>query len=122
MANEIQLSITSRVTNGAFFDQFQFTGQGIDQAAIGRGGYVQTIGTSEEVIEVGDITTNGFMILKNLDEANYVTWGPESGGSMVVLGKIKFGEPAVLRVAPGVIIRAQADTADVQLDVRLYED
>ena len=121
MASEIQISISARVANGAFNDQF--TDQAIvDQAAIGKGGYVQSIGTSEEVVVFGDVVTNGYCILKNLDTTHYVTYGPENSGAMVVIGKLKPGEIAVLRIAPTVVLRAKADTAAVKLDVRLYED
>ena len=122
MANEITLSIAMQVVNGNYRDLIQPGQLRIDQATIGRGGHVQTIGTSEEVIDLGDVVTNGYAALRNLDEDNYVTYGPENAGAMVIFGKLKAGEPAVLRIAPTVVIRAQANTAPVKLDVRVYED
>ena len=122
MANEIILGFTAQIVNGAFRDSFQPGQLQVDQANIGRGGYTQSVGTSEEVVDFGDISTNGYMILRNLDDTNYVLYGPESAGAMVVLGKLKPGEVAILRVAPTVVMRAKADTAAVLLDVRLYED
>ena len=122
MANEITLSIAMQVVNGNYRDLLQPGQLRIDQATIGRGGHVQTIGTSEEVIDLGDVVTNGYAALRNLDEDNYVTYGPENAGAMVIFGKLKAGEPAVLRIAPTVVIRAQANTAPVKLDVRVYED
>jgi len=122
MSDEIKASVNVRVVNGAFADQFTFSGTGIDQSAIGRGGYVQSIATTETVIDFGDVVTNGYMILRNLDTANYVTYGPENAGAMVVTGKLKPGEFAIFRVAPTVVMRAKAETLAVLLDVRLYED
>lgn len=123
MANEIILTVAAQVVNGSFRDTFQPGQLQIDQAAIGRGGYTQLIGyAAEEVVDFGDVSTNGLLILRNLDDTNYVTYGPEDSGAMVVFGKLKPGEVAILRVAPTVVMRAQADTADVLLDVRLYED
>lgn len=122
MANEITISLATQVVNGFFRDMFQPGTIQVDQAAIGKGGYVQTIGTTEEAVSFGDVTTNGYMILRNLDTDNYVTYGPESAGAMVVFGKLKAGEIAILRVAPTVVMRAKADTAPVQLDVRIFED
>jgi hypothetical protein len=123
VTKEIQITTSIRVGNGAFVDTpspKQFT---VDQAAIGRGGKTQTIGTAEEVVDFGDIATNGFMSLTNLDPTHYVLWGPESAGAMVVFGKLKPGESCgPVRVAPTVVMRAKADTAPVKLDVTIYED
>lgn len=122
MASEIRINCAMQVANGAFKDQFSPNGLTVDQAAIGRGGYCQKIGTSEEVVSFGDITTAGYCILQNLDALHYITYGPELTGAMVVLGKLKPGEYAILRIAPTVVMRAKADTAEVLLDVRLYSD
>lgn len=122
MANEITMQITFSVTNGNFVDTFDSTLRNVDQAMAGRGGYAQDIGTTEEVIDLGDVSTNGYCILTNLDAANYVEWGPESAGAMVTMGKLKSGEYAIFRMAPGVVLRAKANTSNVLLDVRLYED
>jgi len=123
MANEIVLQFGAQVVNGFFRHVFQPGQLQVDQAAIGRAGHAQEIGfAADEVIDFGDISTNGYLILRNLDEDNYVTWGPEDTGAMVTAGKLKPGEIAVLRVAPTVVMRAQADTAAVLLDVCLLED
>jgi hypothetical protein len=122
VANEIQLNISMVVANGTFRDTFVPGPIAVTQSAIGRGGYVQSIGTSEEVIDFGDVVTNGYAILRNLDTTNYVDYGPESSGALVLMGRLKAGEVAILRVSPGVVMRAIAHTAAVKLDVRLYED
>ncbi len=121
MANEIQGNFGLKVANGYFQDQYS-NSFSYTQYAVGRGGYVQTIGTSEEVVVTGDIAANGWCLLVNLDEDNYVEYGPESGGAMVAFGKLKPGEFAWFRLKPGVVLRAQADTADVQVDVRVYAE
>jgi len=122
MANEIQASFSLRVANGSFIDRFDPPPAIITQAALGRGGYVQTIGITEEVVNFGDIVTNGWCVLMNLDTTHYVTYGPEDGGAMVTFGKLEPGEYAWFRVAPSVVIRALADYAPVQLDVRIFND
>lgn len=122
MAGTIRPTFSATIINGSFRDSIIESGVVVAQAEIGKGGSIQIIGTSEEVIVFGDVATNGYLYLHNTDPTNYVTYGPENGGVMVVMGKLKFGEFAWLRVAPTVIMRAKADTADVKLDVRLYED
>jgi hypothetical protein len=122
MANEIVLQIGAQIINEAFRFSFQPGLLQVDQAAIGRAGHAQLIGIAEEVVDFGDISTNGYLILHNLDDAHYVTYGPTLTGAMVVWGKLKPGEAALMRVAPTVVMRAQANTAPVLLDVYLFED
>lgn len=122
MAGTIKPSFNVTILNDPFRDSIVEAGAVVVQAEIGKGGGIQIIGTSEEVVAFGDVATEGYIYLKNLDGTNYVTWGPEATGAMVVMGKLKPGEFTWFRVAPTVIMRAQADTAAVKLDVRLYED
>jgi len=124
MANEIVLQFGAQVANGFFKHTFQPGSIQVDQAAIGRAGHAQLIGfAAAEIVDFGDISTNGYCILRNLDTTNYVTWGPDTGAAAIkVCGKLKPGEIAVFRVAPTIVMYAQADTAGVLLDVTLLED
>lgn len=122
MANELKISINTRLENGTFLDIFQTGMIEIDQAAVGAHRPVVDVGTSEEVITDGDVGTLGWLIMRNLDATNYVEWGPESSGSMVPIGKMEPGEPALFRLKPGITLRAQANTAACKVDVRIYED
>jgi len=95
----------------------------VDQTGTGRGGHDQDIGhAADETIDFGDVATEGFLFLRNLDDTNYVTIGPDSGGSMVAMIKLLAGEWAWLRVVPSTTIRAQADTATVRLEVACFEN
>ena len=121
MANEIKLSITASLTNGYLSDTFN-TGQlSITQTTQGAHTPVVTVGTSEEDLSTGDIGTLGYMLLRNLDSSNYVTYGPKSGGAMVAFGRIKAGEAAVIRLEPGITLRWQANTAAVKVLTKLWE-
>jgi hypothetical protein len=122
MANEIKISVSVEVANGFFKDSFNPGQIQVNQAAVGKGGAVQVIGTSEEVVYLGDVSANGYAILRNLDAANFLTFGPENGGAMVVLGRLNAGEVALIRLNPAVVLRAKADTNPVKLDFRIYEN
>ena len=76
MANEIQVSMSLVVSNGSFKFRFQPGGLQFDQTGTGGGnpGLV-SVGTSEENIALGDITTEGWVVMMNLDATNYVEWG-----------------------------------------------
>jgi hypothetical protein len=77
MSEEISSSISFVVSNGNY--AFTFNDQELyNQNTLGADGGVQTIGTSEEDLTPVDIATNGWLILKNLDTTNFVTYGPKS--------------------------------------------
>lgn len=69
-------------------------------------------GGQGEVVPVGDISSAGFVYLRNDDATNYIEWGPDSGGNIVVIGKLMPGEDAWFRISPAVSLRARANTAD----------
>jgi len=122
MADEITTYCSLSVTNG----ELSLPGVGgsikVDQTtARGGGPGAVTIGTSEEAISFGDISP-GYVFIKNLDSTNYVEFGPESGGSMVVCGRLKAGEQCLFRLGGSVTLRAQANTADVDCLVYAVND
>jgi hypothetical protein len=94
----------------------------ITQAAQGAHSPVVSVETVEEDLPIGDITTLGWLYLRNLDTTNYVTYGPKSGGAMVAFGRIKPGEPALMRLEPGITLRWVANTAAVKIQVKLFQD
>lgn len=87
MANEITLraelsfsksgSAASRESGTLTFDM-----SGADFARL-----TQTIGTSEEALNIGDVTTCGYLWIKNKDATNFVELRPASSGDdMIKLG------------------------------------
>ncbi len=125
MDNAIQLSASLIVTNGDFKDRFTPGAISIDQSAIGRAGHAQLIGTgaSGEVVDLGDVAgSSGWCTLRNLDTTNYVTYGPTVAAAIAELGRLNAGEYAVLRLEPSVVLRAKANSAEVLLDVTVYEN
>lgn len=122
MANEISLTVNMQVSNGNFRTSFTPGTIQVDQAAIGGHMPIVSVGTTEEVLGFGDIGTLGYMALRNLDGTNYVDIGPESGGAMVPIIRLEAGNVAVMRLKPGITVRAQANTAAVKLQVVALED
>ena len=124
MADEINISLNAQIVNGNYRDTIQPGQLQIDQAAVGRAVHVQSIFfAAPEVVDLGDVATNGILYLRNLDETNYVTFGPQSDAATIeVFGKLKPGEFAIMRLAPTIVLWAQADTGDILMDVKLYED
>jgi hypothetical protein len=123
MANEITVTARIQVRNGALIDDFTPGNDQVTQTTIGQDSHIQSIGTSEEVVTVAsDVATLGVFGFKNLDTTNFVTIGPESGGAMVGFLKLKAGEVAIGRFKTGIVIRAQADTAAVNLMTWILND
>jgi hypothetical protein len=120
MANEITVSIRFDVANGNYdpgtinASNLQF-----DQAAVGAAEGVQEIGTSEESLSTGDLSTYGWLYLRNLDDTNYVQVGFSTG----VYGiRLEPGEPAVFRTEPTATVYLLANTAACNVQYRWLED
>ncbi len=119
MANEISVTVSLALDNGESSHSVSKTYKA-DQSAKSLLDHVQTIGTSEEAITLGDTGAGGFCYLENLDSANYVSI--RQGTATTNMVRLKAGEAHVLRwdaatTAPYAI----ADTAAVRLRVVIYE-
>lgn len=115
---EISVSSTLKVTNGSYtykrthsFDAEQTTARG------GNPGVVN-VGTAEEVIAIGDLTTPRWAFLINLDANYYVDVGPYSA-ALVPFVRILPGEGFPIPLYPGVLIaaKAQAESATAGVDL-----
>lgn len=79
--------------------------------------------SAEADVDLTGVTTPGVIFLKNTDAANYITFGPKSGGNMIGFGEVKAGERfpwRLTRTSP--TLRWRAHTADCKVEVRLYPD
>ena len=80
----------------------------------------KTIGTSEESEAFGELTTEGWIVMQNLDATNYVQWGFSTG---VYGGRMEAGETAgPFRVEPGLTLYLKANTAACKVLVQALED
>jgi len=72
----------------------------------------QSIGTSIETLSFpSDVSGVGYLLIKNLDNSNYVTLGPTTSAMLV---RINAGEIALFRIA-GLPVYAQANTSTVKI-------
>lgn len=121
MADELKVTIQAQYVKGLLKENYAPGAIAITQAVMGLHGTLVSVGTSEEDMPVGDIATNGWLFLLNLDGSNYVTYGPKDT-TMTPFGRIKPGEPAAIRIEPGVVVRWVANTAPVKLKMLFFED
>lgn len=125
MADEITLSIALDFIKGV--RKTNTLGMGVTALEIDVAGTdfigpkTQTIGTTAEAIDVGDIGTTGYFVVKNLDATNYVDFSRAtftSGGGTV---RLKAGDAAVFRFASNTPY-ALADTAAVEIVYLMIEE
>lgn len=114
MANEIQLAASLQVSKNGATASGTYSGT-ITMAGNNLISNVQEIGTSNEAIQLGDVTATGMCVmLKNLDATNYVEIFSDSGNTNLI-SKLAAGMPCILW--PNAVIYARANTAGISLAV-----
>jgi len=71
-AGEIRISASLAVDNGIIDEALSKSGLRFDWSGTKVTKHIQAIGTSEEAIDLGEITTLGYFMAINLDSTNYV--------------------------------------------------
>lgn len=124
MADEITLNLSLRVENGNFYELIKPQQMQFDQTAQGADMKTVSVTTAEASITVSGVTTLGWLYMRNLSTGNSVTYGPLSTATsgMISFGQLDPDEPAMLRLKPGITIRAVADTTTCLVDMRIFQD
>lgn len=119
MADEITVQASLRVLNGNLNFSYSPSAISVTQTAIGgpTPGYL-TIGTSEESTTFPELSTEGWLIMQNLDATNYVEWG---FATTVYGGRMRAGEIALFRVNPGAELFLKANTAACKVVIYALE-
>jgi hypothetical protein len=121
MANEITAVMSLKAVNGSY----QVTSPNIriqdDQAVIGEYSAVVDVGTTAEAVPVGDVASEGWWLITNLDGTNYVDYGPDSAGTMIPLGRLEAGHSHLLKLKPGIDVKWQANTAACKVKMLLLD-
>jgi len=122
MANEITVTAKLTVDNGNYESEMSASRIQVNQSSIGGIHQVQNIGTTYEAITLGDVSTEGFCLFRNLDSTNFVQWGVDAGASLTPIGKMEAGETAgPFRIDAAATLYAEADTAACDLEVMILE-
>ena len=119
MANEVTVSMSLSFSKSTVSDALSWSDLQFDVSGSKIAHLVQNVAITEEVLELGDIGTIGWMIVRNLDDSNFMEIRPATGAADCI--KLKAGECALFRhagTAPFVI----ADTATVNIEYLLIED
>src|SRR6185369_5689912 len=96
MSNVIAVSVSSTVTFGAGGSIAGTGSFSVTQAGTNNIGNVQNIGTSTEQFTYGDVTTIGYLFIKNLDATNYVEFDLNTPVAGTAFCKLLAGECAFI--------------------------
>lgn len=115
MANELTVSSGVRYNDGASTDFQRSFVDSVDLATLRHNHAIHNVGTSEEAMLLGDVSTLGYCWLRNLDGTNFVEVRTGTGAAKFV--KCKAGEVQCFRFGSGVTAPyIVADTAACQVE------
>ena len=122
MADEIRTSISFQVSKGGASIATGTLSDTIDMSGTDMGTVTQSIGTSNEALDIPvDVTGDVNLCVKNLDATNYVEIFKDSGNSHL-LSKLLPGEACLLmRVPSSTSLYGRANTAAVQIQLWVTE-
>lgn len=127
MSQRLRYNLNVQTEFGLMKDDISAAGREVALNAQGNASGVITAPTGGEgtTLTLTGITTLGWVWLRNIDDSaspNYVTWGVDSGGLLIEVGRMKPGEDAWFRLEPGVTIRLRADTLGVPVQYKVVND
>lgn len=117
MANEITASGSISYTKGNYSESMSVSSLGITVAGSRYQKVCQTVGTSEEVLNLGDVGAGGMCMIKNLDGTNFVSVRAATGAANLI--KIPAGGFALFPMAASITPYVIADSASVDIEVLL---
>ena len=123
MADEITVKPFMKLLKGNLTQTINPGTLTFTQAGVGFYHPVKNVGTSEESIATGsfgDVTTEGWCYMRNIDATNYCQWGFSTG---VYGGRMEAGETAgPFRMEPGLTLFLKSNTAACNIEIFVAED
>lgn len=120
---DITYSISARVDKGAFSQSFAASGVTADIATAGMLSVTLNLGTSVTQISTATLGAVGLCVARSLatSTTHTVSFGRYVGGTLYETARLKAGEAAILRLAPG-DYAAKAAVAGSRLVLTVLED
>ena len=126
MAGEVRIQTSLEVDNGNFvLPRLGNTSFKANQGVAGGGLPGEVLagtGATGTLVNTTALTSEGWCFLKNLDSANFVTWGPLVAATFHPVGKLKPGESCVFRLDPAKVFHVKGDTAACRTQAVVIED
>lgn len=130
MADEISVQCSLTLANGTLqytnrpttFRATQTTKNGPTPGTV-------SVATSGSTISLASLTTPGFVVMTNLDSANYVSYGLYISSTYYPLGELLAGETTILRFARDIltantaaaVFRMTANTSAVRVKIEAFD-
>lgn len=124
MAGEIQHNMRFKVVKGNYtLDRTLTTAGALDWDATIVVAGVQSVGTTKEAIDIGDVNASdlGWAFFRNTDATNFVEIGVDEGGTFVAFAKLLPNEWCVVPCSPAKTYQGKADTAAVEVEYAILE-
>jgi len=120
---DINYSINGQVKKGSLSQSFAASGITASMATAGVRSVTLALGTSTSNISTANIGALGVCFARSLatSETHTVSFGRISGGTLYETVRLKAGEAAVLRLAPG-NYAAKSAVEGSRLVLTIYED
>lgn len=112
MANSVTITASLSFTGGGASIQRSSGSNAFSVTTLASVYNIQTIGTSDESLVLGEVGTPGYAILHNLDATNYVDIGPDGTNYLIRLKPTQWGVFPIGSAA----VHAKANTAPCQLE------
>ena len=125
MANEITLSMSLKCINGDFTYSRKISGQQYTQDTQGGNGGIQSIGfAAHEALALGDVAVEGWLLMRNVDDTNWVDFGLDVAAAFEPIGRMEPGEPASFRMSKdaGAVLYLKANVGAVNVEFEVLED
>lgn len=120
---DINYTINGQVSKGPFSQSFSASGVTADIATAGVLAVTLNLGTAVSQISTATLGSVGIAFARSLASSttHTVSFGRYSGGTLYETARLKAGEAAVLRLAPG-DYAAKAAVENTRLVLTVYED
>jgi hypothetical protein len=124
MANELEMTVTLKytptATNQVAIEPDKFT-KTVSMSGGDHLSGTQNVGTSWEVLTLGEIGTRGFCFVKNLDATNYVELNSDDAPTNATI-RLEAGEFTLFRAGQvNTNLRGRANTAAVNVQFWYFE-
>ena len=119
MANELTLSAQVYFLTGTIKEEWQELDKQFTVAGTKKIRNVQTVGTSEELIQLGDVSVGGYCMCKNHDDTNFVQIRGATGETDLI--RLEPLDVAMFRIDDGATPYAIADTSSCEVEFLIVE-
>jgi hypothetical protein len=121
---DVTYNISGTVNKGALREQFNASAITADIATAGVSAVTLALGTSTTAVSTATLGAVGLAFIRNLatESTHTVSFGRLDGTNLYETVRLKAGEAALLRLAPGDYAAKAAVTGPTRAVITIYED